>query len=522
MTNLLTKLRQIFLSENRSLRLNTISNLFGSGWSALLGLLVVPLYLYYLGVEAYGIIGLFYTIQAFTVLLDFGVSVIIGRELAHHSAHAEKSQEARDMARTTEIVTWVMGFALGLALVGLSPVVAKYWLNSEKMSTEIVTQALMIMSAGFVAQWAINFYTNGLIGLQRQYALNTANVVFSTFRMGGGVLVLAFASRTIQALMIWQALIFGLHALAMALIFRKYLPEAPSPGRFKWAMLREKWRFAAGVTSMGVLGLILYQLDKVILSKMLSLEVFGYYVLATTIVNSGLLLLARGVSSAVYPRFSVLVSKGDEDGLKALYHRSTQILAALMLPAAAMLILYPYEILKLWTQNAVTAENSWRLLSVLTIGTVLNGFLFFPYYLQLAHGWTRIVINSALVSIAIVVPTILFMVNQYGAMAGAIGWLLLNVVTIILNVIWMHRLTLRGEQWRWYFEDIAKPFCIALAVAASGKLFVGADDPQLKVMVILCVAGILTYAITSVSIRSTRDLIIENYRRLAGRVPKTN
>ena len=492
---------------NNSLKLNALSNLFGSGWSAQLNLVAVPVYLHYLGVESYGIIGIFYTIQAITALLDFGISIIISRELARLSANPDDAQEMRDITSSTEIVTWLTGFLIGLLLFALSPVIAKYWLQSENLPTATVSQALMIMSAGFIAQWAINFYTNGLIGLERQHLLNGINSICVAIRVVGGILIVAFASSTIQALMIWQAVISGLQAFVMALALRKCLPPAPSRGRFSWHLLREKQRFAAGIAVMGILGLILYQLDKVILSKMLSLEFFGYYILASTIVNSGLALIARGVAGAVYPRFSYLVSLNNENALRELYHRSTQALAVLMLPSAALLIVFPYEIIKLWTQKPLTAENSWALLMILTIGTVLNGFLYIPYYLQLAHGWTRIIINCALIVICVVVPTLIITVSYYGAIAGAASWLLLNILTLLINVQMLHKQTLKGEQWKWYFADIAAPFAVALAVAFCGKFFLAANAPPLKTFFVLSLTGLAGYALTALSLKSVRELI---------------
>ncbi len=160
MANTGKTLKEFLKFKNNSLKLNTISNLFGNGWSALLNLIAVPIYLHYLGVEAYGIIGVFYTIQAIAVLLDFGVSIIISRELAHLSARPDAAREMHDITRTTEIITWVAGFSIGLFLVALSPVIAKYWLQGEHLSPAIVSQSLMIMSVGFIGQWAINFYTN--------------------------------------------------------------------------------------------------------------------------------------------------------------------------------------------------------------------------------------------------------------------------------------------------------------------------------------------------------------------------
>ncbi len=512
MANIGKTLRHFLSLGNNSLKLNTLSNLFGSGWSALLNLIAVPIYLHYLGVEAYGIIGIFYTIQAVTALLDFGVSIIISRELARLSAHPDNAQEMRDMTRTTEIVTWMVGCLIGLFLLALSPIIAKYWLQGESLSSATVSQSLMIMSVGFIAQWAINFYTNGLIGLERQYLLNGINTICVTIRVVGGILVVAFASSTIQALLIWQVFINVAQAFVMSLALRKCLPLTSLRGKFRWSLLREKWRFAAGITTMGVLGLILYQLDKVILSKLLSLEYFGYYILASTIVNSGLALIPKGVASAVYPRFSFLVSLNDQTELRELYHRSTQMIATLMLPAAALLIVFPYEIIKLWTQKPITAENSWILLAILTVGTSLNGFLTIPYYLQMAKGWTRIIINSSLIAICFVVPILIITASYYGAVGGAASWLLMNVLSLLTNVWYMHKKILIGEQWKWYFVDIATPFAVALIVSSCGKLFLAIDASQLKTFVVISLTGLATYALTALSLKYVRGFIWSFYK----------
>jgi O-antigen/teichoic acid export membrane protein len=498
--------------RTKSLKLNTISNLFGSGWSAFLSVVAVPVYLHYLGVEAYGIIGVFITIQALASLLDFGVSVIISRELARLSAHPDKAQEMHDITRVTEIVTWVMASLIGLFLLALAPVIAGYWLQSERLSVAVVTQALMIMSAGLMAQWTVNFYTNGLVGLERQFLLNVINSVCILFKTGGAILVLAFVSSTIQSLLLWQALIGFIQAAVMAVALRKCLPAATSSGRLRWDLLKEKWRFAAGVTGMGILGLILAQLDKVILSRMLSLEFFGYYTLATTIASVSLGLIARGVASAVYPRFSYLVSRDDEAELTSLYHRSTQIVAALMLPAGTLLMVFPYEIIRLWTQNDVNAENTWVLVTLLAIAAVLNGFLHVPYYLQLAYGWTRIIITVALIGICVTTPTMLITVHYYGALAGAGSWLLLNFLTLIISVYLLHKQTLRGELWRWYLVDLAAPAVVALAVAFCGRFFLEPDASLMKVLLVLAVTGIAGYAATALSLKAVRDMAWAYYK----------
>lgn len=62
-------------------------------------------------------------------------------------------------------------------------------------------------------------------------------------------------------------------------------------------------------------------MDKVILSKMLTLESFGYYILASG-VASVVLLAVTPFFTAIFPRLSQLVMEDDKTGLKNLYHES--------------------------------------------------------------------------------------------------------------------------------------------------------------------------------------------------------
>ena len=69
-----------------SMSRNIVAGLTNSVWSAVVGLTVVPFYLKYLGIEAYGLIGFFVTTQALLSLLDMGMAPTINREVARCSA----------------------------------------------------------------------------------------------------------------------------------------------------------------------------------------------------------------------------------------------------------------------------------------------------------------------------------------------------------------------------------------------------------------------------------------------------
>jgi len=160
---------------------NIIANFAGRFVIAVLSIIFVPVYLRYLSVEIYGIIGFFASIQSFLFLLDGGISPTLNREVARLSAFPEKAQELRDLSRTLEILCWAIGVLVCVIALVVSPIAAGYWLKSVTIPTEIVRDSLMIMSVNFAFQWAIGFYTGGMYGLQEQKLLNILNVALAFF-----------------------------------------------------------------------------------------------------------------------------------------------------------------------------------------------------------------------------------------------------------------------------------------------------------------------------------------------------
>jgi len=80
------------------------------------------------------------------------------------------------------------------------------------------------------------------------------------------------------------------------------LPLAPLPTRFSGSALIGIWRFAAGMMAITFRALLLTQVDKILLSRLLTLESFGYYALAGLVANALYMLLGDyyGVVSAFY------------------------------------------------------------------------------------------------------------------------------------------------------------------------------------------------------------------------------
>src|SRR5258708_19240988 len=99
---------------------NLLAGMANSAWTALVGLIVVPLYLKYLGIEAYGLIGFYTTTQVLLSLLDLGLAPTINREVARSSASGE-FREARNLLHTLGVVYWITSALISFVLPPFAP-----------------------------------------------------------------------------------------------------------------------------------------------------------------------------------------------------------------------------------------------------------------------------------------------------------------------------------------------------------------------------------------------------------------
>ena len=354
------------------LKHNLIANFAGKAWTAVMSLAFVPLYIRFIGIEGYGLVGVYASLLAVFSLIDLGLGTTLNRELAVLSARAGSAQIMRDLVRTLESIYWGLAIVIGILLTALAPLIANYWINAGGLSTETVEEVIVIMGIAIAVQFPFTLYSGGLMGLQRQVLLNGITATMATIRVLGAVLVLWLISPTIEAFFLWQLIVSLFQTLIARVFLQKRLPQSNDRSRFRKDLVVEVWRFASGVTGISVMAMILTQADKIILSKVLSLEAFGYYAFAWMIASS-LYYLVGPVLTAVFPQFSQLVSLGKIKELTHLYHRSCQLMSVVLLPVAVMLALFSKEMLSLWTGDATIVNNTYLIVSLLAVGTALNG-----------------------------------------------------------------------------------------------------------------------------------------------------
>jgi len=478
-----------------------LANFAGTGWSALAQVVAIPLYIKFMGIESYGLIGFYIMLQAILQVLDFGLSPTVNREMARYSVQPERMEEARDLVRTLEIGYWLMGVAIGAVLVGGSGWLSTHWIHANSLPKGRVEHALMLMGILSVFQWPVSFYQGGLMGLHRQVLYNTVRIVAVTLNTVGGVLVLWLVAPTITVLLAWQVAITAIQSVVLLVILWKSLRPASRSPRFAAELVRNLWRFAAGMSGITVCALLLTQADKIILSKLLTLQVFAYYSIAG-LFASGLSMIVTSVFNTIFPRFSALAAT-NESALRDMYHRSTQLMAVIIFPTSAVLAVFSTQILRLWTRNPEIARNAGPIATLLVIGSAINGLNNLPYALQLAYGWTSIGLKINVLLTSIAIPMYWLAAKNYGPRGAAFVWMSVNTLFLVISLPITHSKLLRGDAWLWLVE-VAMPLSVVGLIAAIGRGLIGTSMSlplTAAILVGLLFCATLSAALVSPSIR---------------------
>ncbi len=443
-----------------------LANLVGRAWNAILLFLCIPFYIQILGMEGYGLIGFFFSLQGVIKLLDLGLSTVVNKEIASFSLKEEHFQDLRDLVRTLEIIYWGIGLILTLAILFSSSWIGGSWIQSEYLSPHEVTNAVFLMALAIVFQWPVVFYSGCFSGMQKQVTLNFWNSAIAIFRFGLVIPVLYIVDPTIENFFLWQILVGLVSTVPMAMHAWKSLPGGYRIATFQSKILRKIWRFTVGLSIASILAVILMQSDKILLSKLLMLEQFGYYTLATTV--AGLIYyLVYPIGMAVFPKLSQLVSEGELEEVRRMYHLANQVMSAAIIPLSLAMSIGAKEMIFIWTGNESIASNVGPVLSIYCLGTLIHGLLHIPFFLQFASSWTKLALYANLIAVVLFIPLLFWLTNYLGMQGGAYAWLITNLIYSIFVMFAMHKRLLKKDLLRWLFSDLGVSFVISIVVFSA-------------------------------------------------------
>jgi O-antigen/teichoic acid export membrane protein len=498
------------------LKKNVIANFASKVVTALAGFIVVPFYQKFLGLEAYGLISFFVTLQAVIAIFDLGLSLSSNREMGALSAAGAGGEKGpgRRLLRTMECFYFLVGAGLFLFFALTADFWAFHWIQSNAIPREAVRACVVLAGGAIGLRWPISLYSGILMGLERQVLANGLSIVLTLLKTVGSIGVIMFVSASPVFFYQWQVVAGLMDTAVMGVAAWRVLGGIrPWRTRFDPGIFKTVWRFGLSVGAISIFAMLLKQLDKLVISKMLPIEHLGYYNTAW-LAAAGISMLFQPVQAAVFPRFNKLWTRGDRDELQRTFHRASQVVAFTAAPAAGVLVFFSHELLSLWTQSDIVAAQAGLPLTLLGLAALFNGMMAVPFALQLAAGMTWLPMANNGIALVVMGPVIYALVIQFGIAGGGVAWLLYNILYYAILPQFMFRHVLRSRKKTWYFRDTLPFMGLGLGLAAGVRLWCnGLESIYFQAAVAAVGAGV--YAAAGIGFSRTLQSMIGG--RLGGR-----
>lgn len=417
-----------------SIKKNIIANYLGAGVSALAPLLALPFYLSSLGPKQFGLIAFIVMLQALLSLVDAGMSQALVREFAVRVNNTDAGRyRASALLFGFERIYWAFAIVAGSITAALANTIALNWINLDSLPLSLGRDAIYGAAVIFACQFPGSIYRSVLVGAQAQVQLNAIAISCALLRHGGGILVVLVWPE-LYAYLIWQVVIALLETAARGRFAWKALGLPRNQAVWVSGELRPILANVAGMSGAVWLGALTTQMDKIVLSRMASIEQLGYYSIASTIAL-GALQLIYPLVQAVLPRAIQL--KQDPGALRRLYIRLLALISLAAVAGGLIFVVAGEWFLKAWLGSSMLSTAIQPILAVLLFGTALNAFYNIGYMNWIVHERIRRVFQVNAISLLLSLVLLPILVESYGSIGAAFGWLAMNLFGLALSLEWV-------------------------------------------------------------------------------------
>lgn len=458
---------------------NIVANYISKLWVFASIYLFIPLYIKFLGVESYGVINFYTVILSILLFADAGLSATLSREFARSTDRIY----TRNLLYTIERLYFFIIFFIIIALFFFSDIIVDKFLHSNLISKEKLSICVKLMGVGIAFQFITTLYYSGLMGLQKQVLANTINVFWSFFRTGI-VIVFLYFYPSLYTFFIWQIVSNFVFFLIMRLQLWKEIKDIHIP-QFKLIIIKTVGTFALGMMAMSIISSLNSQVDKLVVSKYLSLEQFGLYSLAGVISQISILVITP-LSMAILPNLTKHVENKNFVEIKKIFTQNSYIVATIVSITTISLMMFTKEIIYIWTGNEFISKSLEIIVKVLLLGSSFLALQFMPYILAISNGHTKTNIKMGIVTVIIIIPSLIYCIHKFGLIGATYPWLILNFISTFYLGYFVLNKFMKGEFNTWLFKNTLLPFIIS-SIPAVIVYFLTKDMQKGIYVLIYCV-----------------------------------
>ncbi|MDC8098916.1 oligosaccharide flippase family protein [Chryseobacterium rhizosphaerae] len=442
---------------------NILSNYGSKLWSIISVFIFIPLYIKYLGVESFAVIGFYSLLLGIISFADSGLSSAVIKEFSSSKPNDYKYS----ILRLIEKYYIIICVGICVTFFVLAPIIAKYWLTSETIKIDDLTYYLRLISIGIVIQLLSLLYNGALFGLNYQLEANFFQFIWNISKSLGVVLGLILISKTLEVFFIWQIICNIVYVVVIR--YRAIFQLKKLGNKLKMvinSIPHDIINYISGMILIAIVSAINTQADKIITSYMFPLKVYGYYTISSTLAQIPLM-LGMPLAISIFPVFSKLISTSEFTRLKLSFEKSSFILNNLVILASILLILYTSDIVLLWTKNSIEKAYFQDVMiscKLLVIGSVFLSLQLIFYYGLLAFGKTKYNIAQGIFQVVLGIPLLYLFVSKFGIAGAGVSWIIINLGGLIFLFIIITKKYIKFNRMKYLLNNIFIPLFISLGI----------------------------------------------------------
>lgn len=397
---------------------------------SLVGLIITPLLVANFGIEQYGIYILVTSIFGYYGIFDLGMGQGLIKFVAEYNS-TDATHELNDAVNSIFTFQLMMGFVLSGSIVIFSKNIVHLLNVSAVFYDESVT-ALKIATIGFFFSMLAATYSSAIKGLERFGGVTVVDSISNLF-LNVFLLIIVMQHFGIKEAVWANVLIATVQLIAYAMLFKRHKNSYRFGLKFNVPIIKKFLSFTLYLFLSKISGILSKYGVRFIISFFLGPSAVTLFVIPSKLLGAigGVLSSAAG---ALFPYTSRLAVLGKKNEIKRSFVKSNIIFASISIPISIFVIIYSKPIMTLW-MGAEFAADSWLILSILTLSSLIGSFTAIPLHVILGLGKSKLVL---LFSTFIVTSYLIFLpllTKTLGVHGAAIAMLLTASLNIGLVMI---------------------------------------------------------------------------------------
>ena len=299
----------------------------------IVSLVTTPFVIRMLGAESYGVLILVGLIPTYLGFADFGMGMASTKFASEAYAEGDHDREAR-IVRTAALIATSSSLPVALILFLMSPQIIGFFNVPEHLQGE-ASVALKLAAITFVVNLLNSIFNTPQLTRLRMDLNAAITAGFRVLSLCLIPLAVYFGGivGAVSVLLITSLLTLALHILVSSSLSMHLFSFS-----FDAAIARKMMGFGTAIAVAGMAALLLANLEKGILARLLPVKALAYYGAASTLAGM-LTLFASSMSQSLMPAFSQLQTAQDGAKLNDLYARGIKMNLLWSLPTLICLCL---------------------------------------------------------------------------------------------------------------------------------------------------------------------------------------